>query len=220
MADENFPAGDEPLHVGGFDIVRVEEIAARPNHGGGAVAEAAELFAFKLRRMFQMVLAMINIALARPALEEHRDRQQLLPFLDGAQQARSGDFADIPLAVQILVMALAGRNKVWIDIKLVAFDTDLAIDDRLAARMIGQTQRDFRFIRHDSFLSNGRNNLTFKSFKPFNRLRSVQAPTCFLPRVAGEDQTREAVLNLRDGLNDLNDLNGLNSTLIASKISR
>ena len=48
VADENFPARDEPLHVGGFDIVRVEEIAARPNHGGGAVAEAPELFAFKL----------------------------------------------------------------------------------------------------------------------------------------------------------------------------
>ena len=46
-----------------------------------------------------MVLAMINIALTRPALEEHRDREQLLPFLDGAQQARSGDFTDIPFAM-------------------------------------------------------------------------------------------------------------------------
>ena len=45
------PARDEPLHVGGFDIVRVEQVAARPNHGRGAVAEAAELFAFQFRRM-------------------------------------------------------------------------------------------------------------------------------------------------------------------------
>ena len=170
MADENFPAGDEPLHVGGFDIVRVEEIAARPNHGGGAVAEAAELFAFKLRRMFQMVLAMINIALTRPALEEHRNREQLLSFLDGAQQARCGDFTDVPFAVKILVMTLAGRNEMWIDIKFVAFDTDLAIDDRLAARMIGQTQGDFRFIGHGSFLSNVRNN--FRSSRSNRSTRS------------------------------------------------
>ena len=85
-----------------------------------------------------MVLAMINIALARPALEEDRNRQQLLSFLDGAQQARRGDFADVPFAVQILVMALAGRNEVRIDVELVAFDTDFAVDDRLAARMVGQ----------------------------------------------------------------------------------
>ena len=55
-----------------------------------------------------MMLAMINIALARAALEEHRDRQQLLTLLDGPQQTRRRDLADIPFAVEIFVMALAG----------------------------------------------------------------------------------------------------------------
>ena len=50
-------------------------------------------------------------------------------------------------------MALAGGNEVGIDVKLVAFDTDLAIDNRLAARMIGQAQGDFRLSRHGNVLS-------------------------------------------------------------------
>ncbi len=58
--------------------------------------------------MLQMLLAVINIALARAALEEYRYRQQLLTLFDGAHQARRRDFADIPFAVEIFVMALAG----------------------------------------------------------------------------------------------------------------
>jgi hypothetical protein len=34
-------------------------------------------------------------------------------------------------------MTLAGGDKVRIDGELVPFDTDLAVDDRLATRMIG-----------------------------------------------------------------------------------
>jgi len=46
-------------------------------------------------------------------------------------------------------------------------------------------------------------------------LRSVQSPTCFLPRVAGEDRWKNG-LNIRDGLNNLNDLNGLNKSFYLS----
>ena len=54
-----------------------------------------------------------------------------------------GNLADIPLAVQILVMALAGRNKIRVDVELIAFDADFAVDDRLAARMVWETEGDF-----------------------------------------------------------------------------
>ena len=92
-----------------------------------------------------MLFAMINIALARAALEEHRNRQQLLALLDGAQQARRRNFSDVPFAVQILVMALAGRDKIGINVELVAFDADFAVDNRLAARVIGETEGNFWF---------------------------------------------------------------------------
>src|SRR5262245_40823240 len=99
MADKNLPAGNEPLHVGGLDAVGVEQVTARPDHGGGAVTEAAELFALEFRRMLQMFVAMVNVALARTALEENRDGEQRLPILDGAHQTRLRDLADIPLAM-------------------------------------------------------------------------------------------------------------------------
>jgi hypothetical protein len=35
-------------------------------------------------------------------------------------------------------MALAGRNEMRIDVKLIAFDADFTVDNRLTARMIGQ----------------------------------------------------------------------------------
>src|SRR5574341_644044 len=107
MADEDFAPGDEPLHIRGFDIMRVEQVAASPYYGRGAVAETTELLAFELRGVFQPAFAVINIALARATLEENRDRQQLQPFLDGAQQACRRDLADVPLAVKIFVVALA-----------------------------------------------------------------------------------------------------------------
>src|SRR5262245_52499784 len=153
MTDENFAAGDEPLHIGGFDIVCVEQVSARPHHRGGAVAEAAEFVPLKLGRMLEMILAVINVALARPALEKNRNRQQLLSFLNGAQQARRRNFADVPLTMQILVMALAGSREVRIDVELVACDADLAVDQGAAAWMIWQAQGNSRFSGHQNFLS-------------------------------------------------------------------
>jgi hypothetical protein len=43
-------------------------------------------------------------------------------------------------------MALAGRNKIRVDVKLIAFDADFAVDDRLAARMVWETEGDFVFV--------------------------------------------------------------------------
>ena len=112
---------------------------------------------------------MINIALARTALEEHRNRQQLLPFLDGAQQARRGNFADVPLAVEILVMTLAGRNEIRVDVQLIAFDADLAVDHRLAAGMIRETEGDFVFVCHSQIPSIAIEKVWFQSFQSFHR---------------------------------------------------
>ena len=75
-----------------------------PSDGGSihcrcAVAETAELFAFELRRMLQMIDAMINIPLPWAALEEDRDREELLAFFNGAKQARRRDFPHIPSTV-------------------------------------------------------------------------------------------------------------------------
>jgi hypothetical protein len=50
-------------------------------------------------------------------------------------------------------MALAGRNEMRVDVKLIAFDTDFTVDNRLAARMVGEAKGDSRFIRHNKFLS-------------------------------------------------------------------
>src|SRR5262249_45978199 len=99
VADENFPAGDEPLHVGGLDIVRVEQVAARPDDGSCSVAKATKFFTFELRRMLQFACAMIDIPLPRPALKENGDSQKFLPVFNSAQQARGGAFPYIPLTV-------------------------------------------------------------------------------------------------------------------------
>jgi poly-beta-hydroxyalkanoate depolymerase len=50
-------------------------------------------------------------------------------------------------------MALAGRNEIRIDVELIAFDADFAVDDRLAARMVGETQGDFGLFDIIRFLS-------------------------------------------------------------------
>ena len=79
---------------------------------------------------------MVDVALARAALEEDRDGEQLLAFFDGPQQARRRAFADVPLAVKIFVMALARRSEVRVDVEFVSFDADFAVDQRATARMI------------------------------------------------------------------------------------
>jgi hypothetical protein len=41
--------------------------------------------------------------------------------------------------VKILVMALSGRNELRINVEVVAFDADLAVDESATAGMVGQT---------------------------------------------------------------------------------
>src|SRR5215472_7904163 len=61
--------------------------------------------------------------------------------------------AHVPLAMEKFVMAFAGRDKLRIDVELVAFDADLAGDHRATARMVGQAEGDAGFARHrNSFL--------------------------------------------------------------------
>ena len=148
MTDENFPTGYEPLHVRGLDVVGVEQVAARPDDGRRAVAEAAEFCPSKFRRMLQPAFAVIDIPLARPAFKEYRQGQKRLPFFDSAQQARCGAFADIPLAVEVFIVAFPGGNKVGIDVELITFHADLAIDQGAATGMIGETKGDARFVCH------------------------------------------------------------------------
>jgi hypothetical protein len=45
-------------------------------------------------------------------------------------------------------MPFAGAGKVWIDFQFVAIDADFAVDDRAAARMVGQAEGDFGFSSH------------------------------------------------------------------------
>src|SRR5689334_3388277 len=160
MADKNFAPRDEPLHVRRFDVVCIEQVPARPNHRRGAVAEAAELFALELRRMLQVIDAVINIALARAALEKNRDREELLALFDGAKQARCRDFSYVPLAVQIFVVPFAGTGKVWVDVQFIAIDADFAFDNGLAARMVGKAEGDSDFGGHHKFFPS-----TFKPYK-------------------------------------------------------
>jgi hypothetical protein len=40
--------------------------------------------------------------------------------------------------MEVFVMALAGRDEVWVDGEFVAFDADRAVDDRLTAGVIGK----------------------------------------------------------------------------------
>ena len=70
------------MHVRGLDIVGIEQKTARPDNRGRAVAEAAKFLAFKLYRMAQAPFAVINIALARPSLKEHRNGEEMLAFFD------------------------------------------------------------------------------------------------------------------------------------------
>ena len=107
VADKDFAAGDEPLHVRRLDVMGIEQIAARPNYRRCPITKTAELFALELGRMFQMIDRVVNIALARPALEENRYREELLAFFDGAKQARRRDFSYVPLSVQVLVVPFA-----------------------------------------------------------------------------------------------------------------
>src|SRR5918996_61324 len=174
VIDENFPAGDEPLHICGLDVVGIEKKAARPYHRRGAVTEAAEFLVSQFRGMLQFAFTVIDVSLARPAFKEHRDGQELLSLFDGAQQARRGTFADVPLAVEEFVVSLPGRNKVKVDVELVALDTDLAVDERATAGMIGEAEGDPGFVSHGKFLSY-RNSSEGFQFKPFKDVPVVQA---------------------------------------------
>ena len=46
-------------------------------------------------------------------------------FLDGAQQACRRDLADVQFTVKVLIVALAERNEIGINIEVVAFDADV-----------------------------------------------------------------------------------------------
>jgi hypothetical protein len=94
----------------------------------------------------------IDIALARTAFEEDRNREQLLAVLNGTEQARRRAFANVPLAMKIFVMALAGGGEVGVNVEFVAFDADFAVDHSAAARVIGETESNVRFGWHDEFL--------------------------------------------------------------------
>jgi hypothetical protein len=50
------------------------------------------------------------------------------------------------LAVKKLVMALAGGNKLRIDIQFVTFNADLAVNQRATTGMIGETEGDSGFV--------------------------------------------------------------------------
>ena len=97
---------------------------------------------------------MIDVSLARSALEENRYCQELLIFLNGSQKARCGAFADVLLAVEKFVVAFAGRDKVGVDVEFIAFYADLAVDESATARMVGETEGDAWFgRRHVNILS-------------------------------------------------------------------
>src|SRR3970040_241652 len=103
--------------------------------------------------MLEFAFAVVDVALARTALEENRNREQRLSVLHGAEQARRRNLADIPLAVQIFIVALAGAREVWVNFQIIAFNGDFAVDHSAAARMIGQTEGNARFVGHNEILS-------------------------------------------------------------------
>ncbi len=75
-------------------------------------------------------------------------------------------------------MALAGRNKIGIDLEIVAFDTYFTVDNRAAARMVRETEGDLWFVGHNNFLSTWQKLASFKqfkAFKPFNRCATFNA---------------------------------------------
>src|SRR4030095_351616 len=104
---------------------------------------------------------MVDISLARAALEEDRNCEQLLAFLNGGEQARRRALAYVPLTVKIFVVTLARGREVRIDVESITFDADLAIDQRATARVIGQAEGDFRFC-HQLVLSRVSLSMQFK----------------------------------------------------------
>src|SRR5438309_2392416 len=96
---------------------------------------------------------MIDVSLARPALEENRYCQELLTLLNGSQKARRGAFADVPLAVEKLVVTLSRGNKLGVGVELIAFYADLAVDESATARVVGETEGDAWFGSDRDFLS-------------------------------------------------------------------
>jgi hypothetical protein len=135
--------------------------------------------------MPQVIDAMVNVALARPALEKNRDGEELLALFDGAKQARRRDFSYVPLAVQIFVVPFAGTGKGWIDVQFIALDTDFAVDNRLAAMMVGKAEGDSGFGGHNKFPSSWQ-PIFVQIVQTVQPLRSVQAPSLHPPPRRGE----------------------------------
>src|SRR5918995_4783595 len=98
--------------------------------------------------MAQLAFAVIDISLARPALEEYRNGDKRLLLFDGAPESRRGTLADVPFALKKPVMALAGGDKITTNIELIAFDSDSAIDESSTPGMIGKAEGDAWFDRH------------------------------------------------------------------------
>jgi hypothetical protein len=91
--------------------------------------------------MVQFTRAMIDVSLARPAFKENRDGKELLTLFDGSQKTGGGALAHVPFAVKKFIMALARGDKIRVDVEIITFDADLAVDDSATTRMIGETER-------------------------------------------------------------------------------
>src|SRR5918995_216230 len=103
--------------------------------------------------MVQLAFAVIDVSLARPALEEYRNSDKRLLLFDGAPESRRGTLADVPFALKKPVVALTGRDKITANVEFVAFDSDRAVNESSTARMIGKAESDAWLSRHDKFLS-------------------------------------------------------------------
>ena len=127
----------------------VEQITARPGYRGGAIAKRTDLFAFEFARMIHLAGTVKDVALARPALKEHRQRQKALALLLGAHQRRCRHLGDIEFALDKTIMHFPRRILVADILEIVTVERYQSVNQSAIARIRIGRESDFRFVCHD-----------------------------------------------------------------------
>src|SRR5215467_8065857 len=143
----NFPTRHVPIHVGGLEAIFIEQKTPGPNHRRGAIAKATDFLSPELTGVIEFTFAEKDVALAWPALEKDRQCDVTKTFFTRAKKRSCGIFSYVPLALGKAIMAFTGA---WFmrNIKLVAVNADLSVDQRSCAWMIRKTHRNAMFGHH------------------------------------------------------------------------
>jgi hypothetical protein len=108
--------------------------------------------------------------------------------------------------MEVFVMALARGREVGVNVELIAFDADFAVDQRAAARVIREAESDLGFDGHErSFpfkVQSSRFKVRSKGFKSFKVFKTFKPPPVSSPTSWGRIEGGETAGTFETSWND------------------